>query len=74
MIVKRERSGDYYVLSECGKQSPAWFITSTSLLNKVEPGAMITWRPEAFLSFASTLTPTTEVSVSAFESILLLSL
>ena len=71
MIVKRERSGDYYVLSECGKQSPAWFITSTSLLNKVEPGAMITWRPEAFLSFTSTLTPTTEVSESqAFESIL----
>lgn len=71
MIIKKERLGDYYLLSDCGQKSPAWFITSTSILNKVEPGTIITWRPEAFLSFASTLSPTTEVSESqAFESIL----
>jgi len=71
MIINRERAGEYYLLSEPGTESPAWFISSTSILNRVEPGS--TWRPEAFLRYASTLSlPSEDIMESqSFETILL---
>ena len=73
IIVKRERDGIYYLLSDCGQGSPAWFISPTSVLNTIEYGTTITWRPEAFLRFATTLsyTSTKEQENQAFDAIIL---
>jgi hypothetical protein len=62
LIVSGERVGRYHILSENGQSSPAWFISSTSLLNAIaaeESGQpeRVTWQPEAFLGFVSTLAP-----------------
>ena len=54
-IVKNERQGKYHMVSEDGVLSPAWFLSETSILNSVDPGQRITWIPEAFVRFASTL-------------------
>lgn len=72
IIVKREREGKYYIMSECGYKSPSWFISHTSILNFIENGSRITWQPEAFLRFASTLSPTSDSQSAnqAFETIL----
>lgn len=72
IIVKKERNGNYHLISGCGEKSPAWFISHTSILNIVEPGTRITWQPESFLSFASTLAPPPDSKSSdqAFEIIL----
>ena len=55
LVVKNERKGNYYVLSHKDQSSPAWFISATSMLNVIEEGMRITWQPDAFLRFASTL-------------------
>jgi hypothetical protein len=73
IIVKREREGVYHIISDVGQQTPSWFLSCTSILNILEPGSRITWQPEAFLSFASTLC---DISLSqsadnAFEVVLL---
>lgn len=72
IIVKKERNGNYHLISKCGEKSPAWFISHTSILNIIEPGTRITWQPESFLSFASTLAPLADSKSSdqAFETIL----
>ena len=57
VIVRRERKGEYHILSAAGVESPAWFISNTAVLNTLEGGDAITWRPEAFVRFASTLFP-----------------
>lgn len=62
VIVLEERDGKYHILSEAGTKSPAWFVSGTSILNIVTPSigtnlCKITWQPEAFLNFASTLSP-----------------
>lgn len=54
-IVRRERHGKYFMLSDRGVGAPAWFISDTSILNLIENGVRITWQPEAFLKFATTL-------------------
>ena len=73
MIVKKERAGDYNLLSELDQESPAWFISQTSMLNLIEPGNQVTWQPEAFLRFTSTLAPSTDRDSAdrAFEILLL---
>lgn len=43
------------MLSEPGDKSPSWFISYISILNMLEANSKITWQPQAFLSFASTL-------------------
>jgi SIR2-like domain len=72
VIVSHERDGKYRILSEAGKSSQAWFISSTSILNRVQSDLKITWPPESFLRFASTLLPTTdqETAERAFETLL----
>lgn len=72
IIVKQERNGTYHILLEKEDASPSWFISSTSILNLVEPGLNITWRPEAFLRFASTVVPAADEKSSnqAFEILL----
>ena len=71
VIVREERDGDFYMLSEEGDRSPAWFISSTSTLNKVYAGQRITWQPEAFLRFLATLAPATDQAAAdrAFETL-----
>lgn len=72
LITKKEQDGDYYMLSDSGQNSPAWFISHTSMLNGIIPGSKITWQPEAFLSFVSSLAPVPEARLAdrAFEMIL----
>jgi len=74
IIIKKERRGDYYVHSSPGTKSDAWFISKTSILNLVDEGeARITWQPESFFNFASTICTETESeeAAKAFEAILL---
>jgi hypothetical protein len=70
IIISKERSGKYYMLAK--GNSPAWFISHTSLLNLIQPNLKITWQPEAFLKFTSTLALGTdeETADRAFETIL----
>ena len=72
VIVKRERGGVYHILSSREEQSPSWFISDTSVLNMVEQGLRITWQPDAFLKFASTLSPAMddESANQSFEMLL----
>jgi len=72
LVVKNEKKGNYYILSKQGTNSPSWFISSTSILNLIEPGLRITWQPEAFLRFASTIAPASDEKSSdqAFEILL----
>jgi hypothetical protein len=55
IVIQKERRGDYHMLSVKGVGSPAWFVSDTSILNAIEKGLRVTWQPEAFLRFASTL-------------------
>ena len=73
LIVRKERDGIYHILSDVGKQSEAWFISDTSMLNTILNGTRITWQPEAFLRFTSTLFPpsSAETSEQAFEILLI---
>ena len=72
-IINKEREGCYHMLAEEGKVSDAWFISDTSMLNSVVVGNRITWLPEAFLRFASTLFPVLDAQATeqAFEILLL---
>jgi hypothetical protein len=73
IIILRERSGAFYVLSQPTEQSPAWFISQTSMLNALASSpARVTWQPEAFLRFAATLYPpsTAQSADQAFEILL----
>ena len=69
IIIQKEREGTYHIMSQRDEHSPAWFISNTSLLNAVQ-NETITWRPEAFFRFISTIQPIDkEQSVKvAFES------
>ncbi len=71
VIVTKERKGDYHIISQPYESSPAWFVSHTTMLNKVA-GARITWRPEAFLQFAFTLPGTVgeRDAEDAFEALL----
>lgn len=72
LIIKKEREGGYYILSEEKEKSPAWFVSQTSILNTIDSGSKITWQPNAFLDFASTLSPppAAEAGEQAFEALL----
>jgi len=72
-IIVKERKGDYYIISERGAKHPAWFISHTSSLNLLEPRTVITWQPQAFLGFASTLCDVTgaELAKQAFGRLIL---
>ena len=72
LIVKKERAGSCHILSEPGTVSQGWFISQTSILNAIEQGVRVTWQPEAFLRFASTVFPAADPDLSehAFESLL----
>jgi hypothetical protein len=56
VITTQERLGKYYMLSEPNERSLAWFISQTSMLNSIDD-VRITWQPEAFLRFSTTLAP-----------------
>ena len=61
IVINKERSGSFYILSDIGEESPAWFISDTSLLNIVDTennSKRITWQTESFLRFSSTMCPT----------------
>ncbi len=72
LVIKNERAGKFNMLSEPSVKSPSWFISQTALLNTIESGSRVTWQPEAFLDFASTIVPpsATDAANQAFESIL----
>jgi hypothetical protein len=55
VIVLEERGGCFHILSEPDVGSPAWFISNTSVLNLIHGKSRITWQPDAFVRFASTL-------------------
>ena len=71
VVILKERSGDYHVLSQPDVSSPAWFISNTSVLNRFGQGGQVTWQPEAFLRFATTLFPTADGDAAdcAFEAL-----
>ena len=71
-IVRNERDGKYHMVSGKGVLSPAWFISETSILNSVNNDQRITWAPEAFIRFASTLGATSdqESADRAFDMLL----
>ncbi len=71
VIVKNERKGKYHVLSKAGDKSLSWFISDTSILNIIEPGLILTWQPEAFIRFVSTLGISPINASDAFQAILL---
>jgi hypothetical protein len=73
LIVQKERQGKYHVISALNQPSHAWFVSQTSMLNIVIRGPRITWQPEAFLRFASTLAPNTDAETAsrAFDVLLL---
>lgn len=74
VVVTKERSGEYHMVSEPKQQSSAWFVSHTSMLNVVgHAQTRITWQPEAFLRFASTLAPATSTQDAnrAFDMLLL---
>src|SRR5665811_2216361 len=62
----------FHMLSLLGVRSQAWFISATSVLNALGASERITWQPEAFLRFASTLFPpaATDAAEEAFEALL----
>lgn len=73
IIINKEREGIFYILSKPSTPSQAWFISQTSILNTIERGAKITWQPDAFLSFASTVSTQADISTAtsdAFETLL----
>jgi len=72
-IILNERQGRYHMISTPGQPSPAWFVSHTSMLNLLQNGSRITWQPEAFLRFGSTLSPSadTETAARAFDVLLL---
>jgi len=73
IVVKRERQGKYHIISDEEQTSASWFISGTSILNLLEEGTRITWQPEAFLRFASTLYDISEAQSAdyAFEILVL---
>ena len=72
LIILRERAGSYRMHSHQAERSPAWFVSSTSVLNLVDESTRVTWQPEAFLSFAGTLFPADAKSTGsqAFDTLL----
>jgi SIR2-like domain len=72
VVVLHERDGKYHMLSAADQQSYAWFLSQTAILNRICLGQRITWQPEAFVRFASTLAPTSdeEAATRAFEVLL----
>jgi len=73
VAVTKERDGTYHILASPGTNSPAWFVSQTSMLNLLQPGSPITWQPEAFIRFATTLAPSTDPQSAnrAFEILLM---
>jgi hypothetical protein len=71
-VVLHERDGKYHMLSAAGQPSNAWFLSQTAILNSIRSGPKITWHPEAFIRFASTLAPTSDQDAAnrAFEVLL----
>jgi hypothetical protein len=72
LLVSKERSGEYYILSEIGQKTPCWFISDTSMLNSIASGLRITWPTISFLNFANTLFPQQKDGSSerSFETLL----
>lgn len=72
LLVRGERAGTLHLISQPAESSPAWFISATSVLNAVDGRDRITWQPEAFLRFASTIYPPIEKEAAddAFEALL----
>lgn len=70
LAIRYERAGQYHVISE--GESPAWFISDTNVLNRLGEPVKVTWPPESFLRFASTLAPSGDEpgAESAFDVIL----
>ena len=73
IVVKNERAGVYHAISDERQKSPSWFLSFTSMLNIVEEQSRITWQPEAFIRFSSTLCDVSdsESAEQAFETLLL---
>lgn len=72
VIVQCERQGRYHINSDVGRATPTWFVSSTAVVNALNSGPRVTWRPEAFLAFVGTLVPATKGPSSdrAFEVVL----
>lgn len=73
IVVERERQGKYHIISDAKETSASWFISGTSILNLLKEGTRITWQPEAFLRFSSTLCDVSEAQSAdhAFEILVL---
>jgi len=74
VVVKHERDGSYNIATELPRPKNSWFVSKTSVLNLLEKeGPRLTWQPEAFVQFASTLAPVPDrvATERAFEMLLL---
>jgi hypothetical protein len=73
-IICKERQGVYNILSKAGTTSSSWFISNTSILNALpDVKSRITWQPQAFWTFASTVCDATppELAEQAFDRLVL---
>jgi hypothetical protein len=74
VAVRRERDGGFNITRDSPGPKDSWFVSATSALNLLDPGeTRLTWQPEAFVQFASTLAPVParEAAEKAFEVLLL---
>ena len=56
IVIGKERSGVFHVLSSIAQPGAAWFISHTAFLNTFSKDrSRITWRPESFLRFTEGL-------------------
>jgi len=55
MVINKERSGEYHIISDSGEISPSWFISDTSMLNFFSNSLRITWPSISFINFANSL-------------------
>jgi hypothetical protein len=72
IISKKEQDGGYYIISKPKEKSITWFVSHTAILNIIEPGFKLTWLPESFLYFTSTLGSQAgaDLADAAFQSLL----
>jgi hypothetical protein len=74
IVVGHERDGSYNIARDVPAPKDSWFVSKTSVLNLLDrDGPRLTWQPDAFVQFASTLAPVPETAAAerAFEVLLL---
>jgi hypothetical protein len=74
VVVMHERDGTYNIARTPPGPKDSWFVSATSTLNLLDRDqTRVTWQPESFIQFASTLAPIADSRATerAFEILLL---